>query len=81
MIVNEPGRVTDDDLRPLNIRNGPSTEYRILGRLEVGNVFLVLDGPQCSSNYVWYFIRRGNLEGWIAEGDSVSYYIEPYLPG
>jgi hypothetical protein len=79
MIVGERGQVTDEDPRPLNVRSGPGTEFRILGRLEMREVFLILDGPECGGSFVWYRVRRGNLEGWIAEGDFGSYYIEPYL--
>jgi uncharacterized protein YgiM (DUF1202 family) len=81
IIVGERGQVTDDDPRPLNVRSGPGTEFRILGRLEALQVFLVLEGPRCGGNFAWYRVRRGNLEGWIAEGDPGNYYIEPYLPG
>jgi hypothetical protein len=81
IIVGERGQVTDDDPRPLNVRSGPGTEFRILGRLEALQVFLVLEGPRCGGSFTWYRVRRGNLEGWIAEGDPGNYYIEPYLPG
>ena len=81
IIVGEHGMVLDDDLRPLNVRAAPGTDNRILGRLQVREVFMVLDGPQCSGEYVWYRIKRGDLEGWIAEGDFALYYIGPYLPG
>lgn len=81
IIVGEHGIVSDDDLRPLNVRAAPGTDNRILGRLQAGEAFLVLDGPQCSGEYVWYYIERGDLDGWIAEGDMGLYYIAPYLSG
>ncbi len=81
MIVGEYGQVKDDDLRPLNVRTGPSTEFRILGRLEVLDVFYVVDGPVCGGEYVWYQIESDQFDGWIAEGDFGTYYIQPYLPG
>ena len=81
MIVGEHGIVLDDDPRPLNVRVEPGTEHEIVDILEIGEVFLVLDGPQCHGEYVWYYIQRGNLRGWIAEGDMALYYIAPYLPG
>lgn len=72
----------DDDPRPINIRSEPGTAARILGRIEINELFLVLDGPVCADNYSWYLVRsRENLEGWLAEGDEVNYYVEPYLPG
>lgn len=81
MILDERGQVMDDDMRPLNVRSGPSTEYRILGRLEVLEVFLVLDGPVCGGDYAWYRVQHDDLIGWVAEGDLNQYYIEPYFPG
>ncbi|RMG70458.1 MAG: SH3 domain-containing protein [Chloroflexi bacterium] len=81
MIVNERGWVIDDDTRPLNVRSGPSTQYRIIGQLNVGTIFFVLEGPVCSERYVWYRVEHGDLIGWVAEGDNDQYYIEPYFPG
>ena len=82
MIVGERGRVTDNDERPLNVRSGPGTEFRIIGRLEVLEVFDVLDGPQCGTDYIWYRIHRADgLEGWVAEGVPGQDFIEPYLSG
>ncbi len=81
LIVGEHGRVSDNDLRPLNVRSGPSTGHRILGRLEVLDVFYVLSGPECGGNYLWYFVDKGDLRGWIAEGDRAQYYVDLYLPG
>ena len=81
LIVGERGQVRDEDPRPLNVRSGPGTEFRILGRLETLDIFRVLEGPTCGGDFVWYLIRRGALEGWVAEGDFTSYYTRPYLPG
>ena len=81
MIVGEHGRVLDDDPRPLNVRMAAGTDNRVLGQLQIREVFMVLDGPQCAGDYVWYFIQRGDLQGWVAEGDFALYYIAPYLPG
>ncbi len=68
-----------DDPRLLNVRLGPSTDFRLAGQIEPGEVFSVLEGPQCGGNYAWYRIRYGDLEGWIAEGDT-SYFVEPFVP-
>jgi hypothetical protein len=81
LIVGERGQVRDEDPRPLNVRSGPGTEFRILGRLEILDIFSVLDGPMCGGDFAWFLVERGNLQGWIAEGDFSSYYTEPYLPG
>lgn len=80
LIVYERGMVTEND-ESLNVRSGPSTSFRILTRLAPGDVFYVLDGPECSDTYVWYRVRFRSIEGWLAEGDFETYYAEPYLPG
>lgn len=81
MIVREHGQVLDDDLSPLNLRAAPGTDQEVLKQLEVYDVFMVLDGPQCEGEYVWYYIKHEELLGWVAEGDLEKYYIKPYLPG
>lgn len=83
LIIGERGRVGFQGMRPLNIRADAGTEGRILGRLEVGEVFRVLDGPACRNGFAWYLIERsdGGLRGWVAEGEIGFYYIEPYLTG
>lgn len=83
MIIGERGRVVLQGTSPLNIRADAGTEGRILGRLEVGDVFRVLDGVECRNGFAWYLIERidGGLRGWVAEGGNGFYYIEPYLTG
>jgi uncharacterized protein YraI len=73
--------VLDDDDRDLRMRAGPGTTYEIVAQIEVNQVFLVLDGPQCAEGYTWFLIRYRGNEGWIAEGSSEGYFVEPYLPG
>jgi len=81
LIVYERGRVTNDDPSPLNLRAGPSTSFDILNTLPTGALFFVLEGPRCSQRYAWYRIEYNGVQGWIAEGDSQKYFVEPYLPG
>jgi uncharacterized protein YraI len=81
LIVQERGYVTEEDTKPLNLRAGPGTDFRIFTRLEVGDVFTVLEGPVCGGDYVWYRVQHEALDGWIAEGDFSVYYVAPYFPG
>ncbi len=83
VILQERGRVipSQDESDSLNLRSGPGTNYRILGNLEPGEIFMVQDGPECAEEYAWYRVRYRDVTGWVAEGDSAEYYIEPYLPG
>jgi hypothetical protein len=71
--------VRTDDPRDLNVRLGPSTDFRVAEQIPPGETFDVLEGPQCSGSYAWYRVRYGDLEGWIAEGDT-SYFVEPFVP-
>jgi hypothetical protein len=81
LIVNQRARVLDADERPLNIRSAPGTDSSILSRIPPNEVFYVLAGPQCADGYLWYFVRYRTFEGWIAEGDNTSYFVEPFLTG
>jgi len=81
LIVNERGRVLDDDPRPLNVRASPGIESDIVATIEINEVFDVLDGPECTGGYQWFYIRYRTVEGWIAEGDNTSYFVEPFLTG
>lgn len=81
LIVNERGWVLDDDPRPINLRVAPGLDNRSLQQIGIGEVFYVLEGPVCQDNFAWYKIRYQGSEGWIAEGDFSSYYVEPYLVG
>jgi hypothetical protein len=81
LILQERGRVLDDDPRALRMRSNPGTENPIVAQIPIGGVFLVLEGPVCGEAYAWYRVRYRGTEGWVAEGDSEQYYVEPYLPG
>ncbi|NWF69547.1 MAG: SH3 domain-containing protein [Chloroflexi bacterium] len=81
LIRNARGRVLDDDPRPLNMRSAPGIASAIVWSIGVNTIFDVLDGPVCADGYNWFYIRYDDLEGWIAEGDNTSYFVEPFLPG
>lgn len=81
LIVQERGRVLPDDPRPVNLREGPGTDTPVTAIMPVRSLFWVLDGPICNGGYSWFKIRYRGIDGWIAEGDRASYYVEPYLPG
>jgi uncharacterized protein YgiM (DUF1202 family) len=80
LIVLERGKVTENNQR-LNLRSGPGVEYNSLALLPEGAVFFVLDGPACSGGFTWFRVSYRGRVGWLAEGDSTQYYVEPYFPG
>jgi uncharacterized protein YgiM (DUF1202 family) len=83
LILYERGRVSyEEPEESLNIREGPSTNFDIAGEIPMGGVFVVLDGPECSPTYTWFYVRYRDSEGWVAEGTIGDvYYVEPYPPG
>ncbi len=80
LILNQRGRVLPDDPRPINMRAEPGTGSTLITSITIMEVFYVLEGPVCDGEYAWYKIQYKDDEGWIAEGDLSSYYVEPYLP-
>lgn len=81
LIIQERGRVTDDNNETLNLRGGPSISYDIIIALSPSAEFFVLDGPTCSDGFAWFRVRYRDQTGWLAEGDIDLYYVEPYLTG
>jgi hypothetical protein len=79
LILNARGRVLPDDPRPVNLRSDPGTDNRTVTSIPIMEIFYVLEGPVCNGEYAWFKIQYRNHEGWIAEGDLTSYYVEPYL--
>lgn len=65
---------------PLRVRNQPGGS--IITEIASGTEFEVIGGPECLNGFTWWQIRfqtnTGQLvDGWSAESDSTSYYIEP----
>ena len=63
----------------LRVRQQPGIRSQSVGFLAPRSNFEVLDGPECVGNYVWWKIKNGQVEGWIAEGDPVTfkYWLAP----
>jgi hypothetical protein len=75
LIGQTGGRSTQGGL-PLRVRAAPGKNGKFLGNLKNGESFQILDGPSCQNGMVWWKVSA-NVEGWVAEGDSKQYYIEP----
>ncbi len=81
LILHTRARVSTQDPRPLNLRDGPGTNSHVIAQIPPSGVLYVLEGPRCSQSYAWYRIEYNGIVGWIAEGDSQAYYVEVYPPG
>lgn len=61
------------------VHTGPGIATPRIGRVALGQTFVVLEGPECFQNIAWFRIIYGisATEGWIAEGEEEAYYLEP----
>ncbi len=50
----------------------------VIGEIPGGSVFTVLAGPQCADGFYWWQINYNGVPGWTAEGQGLTYWIEPY---
>ncbi len=77
--VGEVITVSADDPRPLNVRIQPSLQAEVLARLDPGTTTLIVSGPVCEASYLWWQVLLDDgSQGWVAEGDADTYYIEPF---
>ncbi|MGD8759537.1 MAG: protein kinase [Anaerolineales bacterium] len=60
------------------VRRHPNLSGEILGLIEPGDWAMVLDGPECADNMVWWKVETSwGLVGWTAEGDADDYWLVP----
>jgi hypothetical protein len=63
---------------PNRVREAPSGSATVIAGLPVGSVFKIIDGPVCSSGYVFWKVESEFIPGgigWTAEGDGEDYYL------
>lgn len=78
--VGDVAIVTQEDNRPLNVRQEPNLTAQTLVQALPGDTFQVIDGPVCEGGYLWWQVRLDNgSTGWSAEGDLDHYYFAPLL--
>lgn len=60
------------------VRSQANRDASIVGQLEPGEVFKILDGPRCNNSWVWWYVEsKDGLLGWTAEGDKNTYWLSP----
>ncbi|MBZ0280406.1 MAG: hypothetical protein K8L97_06670 [Anaerolineae bacterium] len=60
----------------LNMRQSPNGA--ILATLAGGDAFDIIGGAICDGGLYWWQVERSGSIGWVAEGSSNEYFIEPY---
>ncbi len=51
----------------------------VIGNLQQGAIFTVLNGPVCRDGYNWWQVTAGGVTGWTAEGEIGVYWIDPLV--
>jgi uncharacterized protein YgiM (DUF1202 family) len=80
--VNRPPRVGDRvvvSTGQLSVRSTPGTNSPLITRVDPGQEFTILAGPQAANGLNWYQIRNdsGSVEGWAADGDGTTRWLSP----
>lgn len=83
--VGDSARITFTDGSTTRLRSAPEAGNNGVDNLPEGTEFEIIGGPVCyprperNDAYVYWEVSvpSRNVEGWIAEGDLNSYYIEP----
>jgi hypothetical protein len=68
---------------PNRVRSAPSTDASVIARIYPGEFVLVLEGPTCANNLVFWKVKSDAIPGgvgWTAEGDGAEHYLVPYNP-
>lgn len=77
--IGDFAKVSNDPPLRNRIRTKPSTSGEIIGFIDTGEEIVIVDGPGCSSEWVWWWVRSldTGLEGWTSEGDAEGYWLIP----
>jgi WD40 repeat protein len=83
--VGDNARITFTNGQKTRLRSAPEAGDNMVAMLAEGTEFEIIDGPVCyprpgrNDAYVYWKISvtANSQEGWLAEGDFDSYYIEP----
>jgi len=62
----------------INLRPAPSTsQARLMTVPQWATISLTFSEPQCNEGYVWWQVIYEDTVGWVAEGTSEEYWLEP----
>ena len=76
LTIGGQGRVTPGT--PNNVRSAPSPSGALVGQIDGGAIFNVLEGPTCDpAGRAWWRVEHNGITGWTAEGQGNTYFVEP----
>ena len=62
----------------VRMRETPSLAGNLILNISRGEVVTTVDGPVCADEFIWWQIQlQDGTLGWIAEGSSTQYFVEP----
>lgn len=67
---------------PNVLRDAPglnASGSRVIGNLQEGAIFTVLNGPVCRDGHQWWQVTAGGMTGWTAEGENTTYWLDPLM--
>lgn len=57
----------------LKIYEQPGFNSQNTGALAPGDTFEVVDGPECKDSYVWWKIKKDQVQGWVGEAEPATF--------
>jgi serine/threonine protein kinase/type II secretory pathway pseudopilin PulG len=80
--LGDKGAVSLDPPIRNNVRKDPGLDAELVGKLNPGEAFVVIGGPECKNEMVWWKIRSlvTEIVGWTSEGQVGEYWLVP-TPG
>jgi eukaryotic-like serine/threonine-protein kinase len=77
--MGDQGAVNLDPPIRNNVRQDPGLDAELIGKLNPGEPFLVIGGPECKDAMVWWKVRslQTQLIGWTSEGQAGEYWLVP----
>ena len=81
-VMGDQGAVSLDPPIRNNVRQDPGLDSDLIGKLNPGEPFIVIGGPECKDQMVWWKVRslQTQLIGWTSEGQAGEYWLVP-TPG
>jgi len=78
--VGNTVEVSSDPPLANRVRQDASLDSEVIGYIKPGETAVVIDGPGCNNQWVWWKVRASaGFEGWTAEGDGRFTGLCPFL--
>ena len=74
--IGNAAQVTPGVANRIHAQSNTNSEQ--VGQIPAGEVIMLLEGPQCMDNFLWWRINYDGTEGWTVEANATTYFLEPY---